>query len=69
MAIKITTYQESDGNWRANIDDAEGNTLATLPNLQAYGTYTEQGARTLAERFVERKEQRGIDIEGGGFKA
>lgn len=68
MAITITTYQESEGNWRANIDDAEGNTLATLPDPQAYGTHTEQGALTLAERFIERKEQRGIDIEGGGIK-
>ena len=37
MAITITTHSGIRGNWRANIDDAEGNTLATLPTCRHTG--------------------------------
>ena len=68
--ITIRTYESSDGNHRAAIDDADGNTLAQLPpgGDDIYGYDSAEQAQKAGERWVADRERRGQDIAGGGIK-
>ena len=51
--MRIRTYQDSLGHYRAVIDDRTGQTIGGVPNLNEYGFDTEADAITAAQDVVK----------------
>jgi len=61
--LTVNLHQDSLGWWYATVQDGQGNTLASLSVHK-----DKASAEKEAERWIEKRERRGQDVEGGGYR-